>query len=208
VGSMFVMTENVFRMVDAWEDMTRSVVVGLHSINKFVAANPKWRMLEIFDWFNAHLLSHNDNGMQLNAKSISLKEEGDISHDNQSYDKHVAKDDKHAKTDSISLMRSEFKFSKTIICDHWSLVNIGCYAVPDTTREVWTSSFEACNLDPCTQVTFVEWCQQISHFLQTGKSFKEEAFDTEPSTEDIYEMLPSFWHTMVPTEKKAISKVI
>jgi hypothetical protein len=115
--------------------MTPSVIVGLRIINKFVAANPQWWMLETFDGSNAHVLSHKANGMQLDAQIISVKEEGDTSHFNQAYDKHVANGEKQAKTDSISLMRSAFKVSK-IICDQWSLVNIGCYAVRDTTWKV------------------------------------------------------------------------
>jgi hypothetical protein len=38
--------------------------------------------------------------------------------------------------------------------------------------------------------------------------FKEEAFDTKPSSEDIYEMLPSFCNGMLTPEKKAIYKVL
>jgi hypothetical protein len=153
-----MMTENAFMMVDAWQEMTPGVIVGQRIMNKFVAVNPQWWMLGICNGFNAHVLSRNANVLQLDAMILSLKEEGDASHANQSYDKHAANGDKQAKTNNLSSMRSAFDVSNTI-CDQWSLGNIGCYPVRDTTSEVWTISFDACNLDPCTGVTFVEWCQ-------------------------------------------------
>jgi hypothetical protein len=182
------MTENAFMMVDAWEEMTPIVIVGLLRINKFVAANPQSWMLEIFDGFNAYVLSHNANILRLDAKILSLKEEGDASHVNHAYDKHAAKGDNWANDDSLSLMRSAFKVGNTI-SDQWSLVKIGCYAVRDITREVWTSSFEACNLDPHTRLALwngasrsVTSSKPVNHSrLQAGESFKEEAFDTEQS---------------------------
>jgi hypothetical protein len=131
VGSMIVMTENEFTMVDAWDEMTLSVIIGLRSIHNFVAVNPQWRILEIFDRFNIHVLSHNANVLRLDAKIPSLKEEGDASHANQSYDKPVAKGDTQANTDILSLMRTAFKVSNTIY-EQWSMVIIGCYAVYNT----------------------------------------------------------------------------
>jgi hypothetical protein len=39
------------------------------------------------------------------------------------------------------------------------------------------------------------WCERISDFLQGGQSFKPEVL------QDVYNLLPSFWHGMTPTEK-------
>ena len=44
--------------------------------------------------------------MRANGKCISLKEEVDLSHFNQSYDKFVAKVDKKSECDSLNLLRS------------------------------------------------------------------------------------------------------
>jgi hypothetical protein len=61
-------------------------------------------MLELFDRFNAHVLSHKNNEIQLDAKIISLKEAVGSSHVNQTYGTHVADGDKRANIDSLSLM--------------------------------------------------------------------------------------------------------
>jgi hypothetical protein len=55
------MMENAFMTVDACEKMMLRVIEGLRSINKYVAANPQWWMLELFDGFNAHILYHQAN---------------------------------------------------------------------------------------------------------------------------------------------------
>jgi hypothetical protein len=47
--------------VDAWERMTPNIILGIRNINKYVAANPQFRVLEIFDGFGAHHLSHKAN---------------------------------------------------------------------------------------------------------------------------------------------------
>jgi hypothetical protein len=96
--------------------------------------------------------------------------------------------------------------TKTII-DQLSLVNIGMFAICDTTREFWTHSFDSCNLDPHTRVSFGDWCERIGHFLQAGESFVPESFDTNPKAEEIYAMLPSWWHDMPPNEKQAVAAI-
>jgi hypothetical protein len=41
--------------------MTPNIMLGLRNINKYVASNPQRWVLEIFDGFGAHLLSHKAN---------------------------------------------------------------------------------------------------------------------------------------------------
>jgi hypothetical protein len=142
IGSTVVMTENVFMTVDAWEHMTANIILGLRNVNKYVADNPQWWVLEIFDGFGAHLLSHKANEEHFAANICSLKEEGDTSHVCQAYDKHVAKGDKAAKSLSLSFLRTGFKVSNLLI-DTWSLVQVGMFSVRDTTREFWTQSFDS-----------------------------------------------------------------
>jgi hypothetical protein len=59
--STIIMTENAFMTVDAWEKMKPYVIEGLRNINKYVSANPQWWMLEVFNIFNAHGPSHQEN---------------------------------------------------------------------------------------------------------------------------------------------------
>jgi hypothetical protein len=116
------------------------------------------------------------------------------------------KNDKSEKYESLSLMRSGFKVNKTI-ADQWILVNIMMYSARDTTAECWTNSFDACNMDPNTRVSFSDWCIRISQFLQAGESFKHDTFDVVPSENDIYSRLPPMWHAMPPWEKKVVMTV-
>jgi hypothetical protein len=144
IGSTVIMTENVFMTVDAWERMTPNIILGLKNINinKYVAANTQWWVLEIFYGFLSHLLSHKANEERFTAKILSLKEEGYTSHVCQAYDKHVAKGDKAANSLSLSFLRTGFKVSNLLI-DQWVLVQGCMFAVRDTTRECWTQSFDS-----------------------------------------------------------------
>jgi hypothetical protein len=157
--------------------MTTNVILGIRNINKYVTATPQWGVLEICDGFGAYLLYHKAKEECFVVNILSLKEEGDTSHVCQAYDKHVAKGDKAAKSFSLIFLRTGFKVSNLII-DQWSLVQVGMFAVRDTTRECWTQSFDSCNLDPRTRVSFSEWYECIGHFLQGGESFFPEDSST------------------------------
>jgi hypothetical protein len=201
VGSTIIMTETAYMTTDAWEEMTPSVCKGLRNMNQYVAANPQWFMLEIFDGFGAHLASLPAMEQRFQSKILSLKEEGDSSHVNQAYDKFVAKSDKRSKDEGIAMLRGTMSATKGVV-DQWGMVHVGLYAVRDTKRDIWTRSFDACNLDPRTRVSFSMWAKKIECFLQAGQSFKAEAVDK-------YLLLPSFWHGMTPDERKcAIATVV
>ena len=203
-GSTVLMTQNAFMTIEAWEAMTPKLCAGLRKINAIVEANTQWWMLEIFDGFGAHLASLDAAQVRRDHKILSLKEEADSSHANQAYDRMVAKTDKMAKTESLGMMRSGIKFVNKGVVDQWGLVHVGMFAIRSTKRDTWTISFHACNLDPRTRVSFLDWCKKIDHFLQAGQEFKIE---TEAML-DKYSYLPSFWHGMSPVEKRAVVAIV
>jgi hypothetical protein len=103
----------------------------------------------------------------------------------------VAKGDNAVKSLSLNILRTGFKVSNLLI-DQWSLVQVGMFAVRDKTRECWTQSFDLCNHDPHTRVSFGEWCEHIGQLLQGGESFVPEKFDTNSEAYNIYAMLPTW----------------
>jgi hypothetical protein len=140
------------------------------------------------------------------AKTLSLKEEGDKSHVCQAYDKHVTKYDKAAKYLSLSFLRTGLKVYNLLI-DQCCLVQAGMFAVRDTTREFWTHSFDSCNLDPRTGVSFGKCCERIGHFLQGGESFVPETCNADSEANHLYAMLPTWWHAMTPHQNKGVAAV-
>jgi hypothetical protein len=80
LGYTVIMTENAFMTVDAWESMTQNVIIRLSNVNKYVADNPQWWVLEICDGFGSHLQYHKANEERFAVNMVSLKEEGDTSH--------------------------------------------------------------------------------------------------------------------------------
>jgi hypothetical protein len=54
-----------------------------------------------------------------------------------------------------------------------------------------------CNFDPQTWTSFLEWCKKIELHLHSGQLFKLEALK-----EDLFLLLPAFWHGMFPDERQ------
>jgi len=72
------MTNNAFMTEDAWEPMAPKIVHGYQSMPSIID-NPQWWMLEIFDGFGVHFNNLVANRLRVQAKILSLKEEGDSS---------------------------------------------------------------------------------------------------------------------------------
>lgn len=184
--------------------MTPEVCEGLQSIDEIVPASPQWWMLEVFDGFGVHLLRFEAMQKFHDSKILSMKEKGNSSDVNQAYDKFVAKNDKAAQADCVSMMHSTRK-SPFQIADQWWLLLCGMYAVQATTNECWTKSFKARNMDPKSCVTSEKWCKKISSYLCNGEAgFKNE----EEAIIDTYSLLQLFWHAMLPEEKKLVQSVV
>jgi hypothetical protein len=160
--------------------MTPSVIKGLWNMNEYVKANPQWFMLEIFDGFGAHLASFPAMTQRFENKILALKEEGDSSHVNQAYDEFVAKSDKVAKDKSLAMLCGATSISQGVV-DQWGLVQCGLFVIRATKRETWTRSFDACNLDPRTRVSFQQdWAKKI------------ECFFSQASHSRLRQLIPTF----------------
>ena len=194
-GSSIIMTENAFMTDEAWERMAPLAVEGIRSM-PFIADNPQWWVLEVFDGFGSHTSGFRALEIRSNNKIISLKEEADSSHINQAYDKFVAKSDKATEVRTLSYLRTAKQVNRGVV-DQWGLVHVGLAAVRETKPETWTASFQACNMDPRNQLTFADWCIKISPALMAGQKFKKEMANDDP-----YLLLPGFWHGMSPAEKR------
>ena len=87
--------------------------------------------------------------------------------------------------------------------DQWDLVYTTITLVNNTTSQMWISSYDRVNLNPLTRVSFHVWCRdRIARFLQAGKAFHPEA--VHPSAEEMYAVLPAFWHGMTPVQKAEV----
>ena len=139
--------------------------------------------------------------MRYDNQIICLKEEADSSSINQAYDKFTAKEDKRVQRKTLPNLRQMVG-----IVDQWGLVHSGLAAVRNTKEnpEIWINSFRAVNLDPTHQIPFLDWIKKIESFIQSGDSFKSN----ETNVIDEYLYLPSFWHAMLPEEKKQAFAVV
>jgi hypothetical protein len=194
-GSSIIMTENAYMTDEAWDEIAPMAAKGIREM-PVIRANPDWWVLEVFDGFGSHTSGLRAMKIRHSSKILSLKEEGDSSHVNQAYDKFVAKGDKATEMRTLSYLRSAKQLTRGVV-DQWHMVHVGLAAVRNTTPRTWTRSFQACNMDPRCQLSFPRWCKKIESVLQAGQTFK-----TEGVNNDMYLLLPSFWHGMIPEEKK------
>ena len=90
--------------------------------------------------------------------------------------------------------------------DPYDLVLTGIRIVNACTEAIWVCSYRRVNLDPRERMSFQDWCKKIKHYLTAGEAFKEEAVDYSP--QEIFNMLPSFWHGMEPADRKVIMTIM
>jgi hypothetical protein len=199
--STIIMTENAYMTDEAWDRMTPKVIEGIRAL-PFIAENPEWFVLEVFDGFSSHTSGYRACVRRYDSKILALKEEGDSSHVNQGYDKFVAKNDKAVASTAAGSMRSAKCMTKGKI-GQWDLVLSALAAIRATTIDLWRNSYIACNMNPTCQLPFVDWCKKISNHLQAGQTFKSELFRDDP-----YLLLPTLWHGTIPEDKKKIMGVL
>ena len=74
------------------------------------------------------------------------------------------------------------------VVDGWQLILVALAMVRELSSDTWVYSFTKVNLHPHHRVSFVKWCERISHFLQGGESFKTQLVEV-----DAYSLLPGFF---------------
>tara|TARA_B110001452_G_scaffold205333_1_gene175349 strand:+ start:90 stop:1757 length:1668 start_codon:yes stop_codon:yes gene_type:complete len=193
-GSAIAMTPTGYMTTEAWVELAPKMAYGIRQLPK-VCDTPDWWTVKIIDGFGAHTCSSEAMEVYAKHKILLVKEEGDSSHVNQSYDQKVAKDDKSNMRSSLAYLRMSSTVTKNVV-DGWQLIHVGLAAVRALDPDAWVSSFKKVNLHPHFRVDFPTWCLRISHFLQGGESFKGR------DVVDEYLLLPSFWHGMTPVEKQ------
>ena len=102
-GSTIVMTPTGYMTEDAWVEMAPFMSKGMNSL-PVVRDRPDWWKLKIVDGFGPHTSSLAAMQIYDDAKIILLKEEGDTSQVCQSYDQHVAKDDKRCMRNCLFIL--------------------------------------------------------------------------------------------------------
>ena len=170
----------------------------------FVRDNPDWYVLEIVDGFGAHLKKYDALKMRLDAKIICVKEEGDSSSVNQAYDKFVAKSDKKVHRQTLDVLRE--MAGANGIFNQWQMVQCGLSAIRATADNpnIWINSFKAVNLHPKYQISFIDWCNKMSPFMQPADSFDLVVQDNV----DKYKLLPALWQAIPPEEKKTAVEIV
>ena len=88
---------------------------------------PDWWVCKIIDGFGPHVSSEEAMQVYYAHKILLLKEEGDSSHVNQSYDQKVAKDDKSNMRSSLAYLRTTSTVTKNVV-DGWQLIHVGLAA--------------------------------------------------------------------------------
>ena len=67
-----------------------NIIEGLRNTDPIVKLNLQWWMTEVFGGFGPHTSLFKEIQMQADNKIACVKEEGDLLHFNQGYDKYVA----------------------------------------------------------------------------------------------------------------------
>ena len=156
-------------------------------------------MLDIFVLHEQVLDAHR---CRREARCISVKEDSNASHANQSYKQLMAINDNKVAVKTLSsqrkIIRTQNHGQKL---DQWSLIHTVIALVVVTTEETWQSSFVVVNLHPLGQKDFDAFCgTRIKMFLELGQTMASERATT--STAEKYAFLPPFWNIMTSGENQ------
>jgi hypothetical protein len=197
------MTENAYMTDDAWLQVPKEIVKG-YCLLPYIKENPQWYVYKLLDGFKLHKNVLKAHELCSDALIISLKEESNSSHVNQSYNQLVAKNNKKNAAKSLYDQRKAKKFAtgKTNITQY-NLIHTAMRIVRATKPESWVASFSRVNLHPWTRQEFPEFCKKIAAHLRAGETFKDDNVDT--TAEEKFALLPLFWHGMTPADRKVVT---
>jgi len=103
-GSKITYNENAYMTDETWIDIATTLAEGIRAM-PIVVDHPDWWFVMFLDGYVSHL---NPQALEIyaNHKILCVKEEGDASDTNQSYDRHVAKADKNIIRKSLGSART------------------------------------------------------------------------------------------------------
>ena len=166
--------------------------------------HPEWWVLDILDGFGSHFSCPEALAIYWALKIRQAKEEGHTSHVCQFYDQEPAKKDKVVLRSGTAMLRQAASVSKGVV-DQWGLVAVGLMAVRSGTKDpqMWIDAAKKVNLHPGFRRPFADWLEEKRGFLEGGLNFKLEDYSA-----DVYPLLPSLWHAMLPTEKRRVMAIV
>ena len=172
-GSSCNMTPTAFCTTEVWKEIALKRAKSIRNMDPVIKAHPNWYCIEILDGFAAHFNSPEALQIYYDHKIIQVKEEGDSSQVNQTYDQCVARQDKRENNLGLSLARHAAVATRGVV-DQWDLVDIALMAVREGVRNpsLWVNSAIKVNLHPFHRKSFPEWLEKIRFFLQDRQSFK------------------------------------
>lgn len=194
-GSAMLMTETVFMTEEAWAKITPDAIARLRNISDIVKANLRWWMLELLDGFGPHTSTLEAMKLRYDSEMLCVIEEGDSSHANQEHDKCAAKNDEFNNRECLSMLHGAIEVVKGVADQH-GLVHSCLHSLWALKPEVWTNSFDACDLDPRTRVDFSKWTKRIEPSLLEEMQFKVE------KDNDSHPLLPPFWLRMTAEDRE------
>ena len=153
---------------DAWRQGAKRIVAGIRKL-PVIPDHPNWWVYKSIDGVRMHVDDPVATQIYYDHKILLGKEEGNSSQVNQAYDKFVAKCDKLDMRELLGILRKSTTITRGVV-DQWGLVHVGLGALRECTVKTWTDSFQACNLDPSTRVSFEDWLKIYDHTFKLARN--------------------------------------
>jgi len=181
-GSQVVMSPSAYMTDETYLQLIPEFARGIRAMD-VIKDHPDWWMTLTCDGFGSHIL---DKAIELFAKyKIQIvKEEGDTSQVNQSYDQDVAKKDKCYMRANLELIRR--KLGKKV--DQWSLIALAINAQLQVVPGDWARSHRRVNTRPSCRVSFKEWIKRLD---DRGILVSGEKFFTKRTS--LFDAMPACW---------------
>jgi len=196
-GSQVIMSPSAYMTDEAYLALVPEFAKGIRSM-EVIKDHPDWWMTITCDGFGSHII---DKANELFAKhKIQIvKEEGDTSQVNQSYDQNVAKKDKCYMRANLELIRR--KLGKKV--DQWSLIALAINAQLKVSKADWQGSHARVNTQPSTRVGFKEWIKRLD---DRGVLSSGEKFFTKRTS--LFDAMPACWVNMSVEHRHEVLTII
>jgi len=198
-GSQIIMSPLAYMTDETYQELVPEFCRGMRDM-PVIRDHPDWWVTLTCDGFGSHVNVEVAHKVFNKHKSFVVKEEGDSSHVNQSYDQIVAKQDKAWMRNHLSLVRRKLG-SKQL--DQWTLIALAIDAQLKITKDDWIKSHKRVNAQPSSRVPFDLFIMQLDErgVLIPGEKF----FDKRKS---LIDAMPACWTKLSVEQRHSVISIV
>jgi len=197
-GSQVIMSPSAYMTDETWLKLVPFFAKGIRNLD-VIKDHADWWMTLTCDGFSSHTIDR-ANEIFSEHKIQMVKEEGDTSQVNQSYDQNVAKKDKSLMRMNLEAVRRPLGTKKI---DQWTLIALAIEAQRMITVSDWRKAHMRVNTCPSTRLGFEGWIRELG---RRGVLLSGEKFYTKRTS--LFDAMPACWVKLSVEQRHEVLTII